>query len=65
MSDTAIAESSARPHSKYLNLAALSAMAHLRFATRHRIEQGSAKLPYAPIYGYLPAVLTSGSKGES
>jgi uncharacterized protein (DUF58 family) len=32
------ASPSARPHSKYLNLAALSALAHLRFATRHRIE---------------------------
>jgi uncharacterized protein (DUF58 family) len=38
MSDTAIAETTARPHSKYLNLAALSALAHLRFATRYRIE---------------------------
>jgi uncharacterized protein (DUF58 family) len=27
-----------RPHSRYLNLPALSALAHMRFATRHRIE---------------------------
>jgi uncharacterized protein (DUF58 family) len=34
----ASAETAARPHSRYLNLSALSALAHMRFATRHRIE---------------------------
>jgi uncharacterized protein (DUF58 family) len=28
----------ARPHSRFLNLRALAALSHLRFATRHRIE---------------------------
>src|SRR5437868_13342330 len=38
MPATFITEPAARPHSRYLNLRALSALQHMRFATRHRIE---------------------------
>jgi len=41
MSATSAAQSSAaRPVSRFLNLRALSALSHLRFVTRHRIEGG-------------------------